>query len=186
MSNLRSALIWRGVLAVIIGVVAVAWPGITVGAIVILFAVDAFLAAISDLGLAFRADRAGPVIGYIVLAVLCAVAGVYALASPAITALVLTIFVAVWAFVTGIIEVVMARRRRGGASAAAGWWWGWVSMRPNRSSAPSMIRSALAGFAMSPSTVSTPGSSDSLIVRALATTAQPRPRYPATRPAPMP
>ena len=61
-----------------------------------------------------------------------------------------------------------------------------VSMRPNRSSAPSMIRSAVAGFAMSPSTVSTSGSCDGLIVRALATTAQPRPRYPATRPAPMP
>ena len=39
---------------------------------------------------------------------------------------------------------------------------------------------------MSPSTVSTSGSSDGLIVRALATTAQPRPRYPATRSAPMP
>src|SRR6516165_5244927 len=61
-----------------------------------------------------------------------------------------------------------------------------VSMRPNRSSAPSMIRSAVAGSAMSPATVSTAGSSDGLIVRALATTAQPRPRYPATRPAPMP
>ncbi len=39
---------------------------------------------------------------------------------------------------------------------------------------------------MSPSMVSRSGSPDGLNVRALATTAQPRPRYPATRPAPMP
>jgi uncharacterized membrane protein HdeD (DUF308 family) len=114
-------LIWRGVLAVVIGVVAVAWPGITVGAFVILFAVYAFLAVISDLGLAFRADRAGPVIGYIVLAVLYAVAGVFALTSPGITALVLTLFVAAWALVTGIIEVVMAFLRGETAGERAMW-----------------------------------------------------------------
>jgi hypothetical protein len=51
-----------------------------------------------------------------------------------------------------------------------------VSMRPNRSSVASMIRAAVAGSAMSPSTVSTSGSSDGLIVPAVATTAQPRPR----------
>src|SRR5689334_1263846 len=39
---------------------------------------------------------------------------------------------------------------------------------------------------MSPATVSTSGSCDGLIVRAVATTAQPRPRYSATSPAPMP
>ena len=111
MRTLRSALIWRGVLAVVIGVVAVAWPGITVGAFVILFAVYAFLSTITDLALAFRADRAGPVIGYIIVAVLSAAAGVFALASPALTALVLTVFVAAWALVTGITEVVMAFQR---------------------------------------------------------------------------
>ena len=105
----------------IIGVVAVAWPGITVGAFVILFAVYAFLAAITDLALAFRADRAGPVIGYILLAVLYAAAGVYALASPAITALVLTLFVAAWALVTGITEVVMAFQRGETAGERAMW-----------------------------------------------------------------
>src|SRR6202020_3203241 len=61
-----------------------------------------------------------------------------------------------------------------------------VSMRPNRPSAASMIRSAVAGSVMSPATASTSGSSEGAMVRALATTAQPRARYPATRPAPMP
>ena len=30
--SLSSALLWRGLLAVVIGMVSVAWPGITVGA----------------------------------------------------------------------------------------------------------------------------------------------------------
>ena len=61
-----------------------------------------------------------------------------------------------------------------------------VSIRPKRSSAAPAIRPAVAGSVMSPATLSTSGSPDGSIVRALATTAQPRSRYPATRPAPMP
>ena len=49
-----------------------------------------------------------------------------------------------------------------------------------------MIRSVVAGSDTSPSTVSTSGSLAGLIVREVATTAQPCCRYPATRPAPMP
>src|SRR4029077_9458680 len=61
-----------------------------------------------------------------------------------------------------------------------------VSRRPKRSSAASTIRPAVAGSVMSAATVSRSGSCDDLIIRALATNAQSRPRYPATRPAPMP
>src|SRR6266508_3230753 len=50
-----------------------------------------------------------------------------------------------------------------------------VSMRPKRSSAPLMIRSVVAGSDTSPSTVSTAGSAAGLIVREVATTAQPPP-----------
>jgi predicted anti-sigma-YlaC factor YlaD len=45
-SSVSSALLWRGFLAIAIGVVSVVWPHITVGAFVILFAVYAFLAAV--------------------------------------------------------------------------------------------------------------------------------------------
>jgi len=61
-----------------------------------------------------------------------------------------------------------------------------LSARPKRSSAPPTIRAAVAGSVMSSATVSRSGSSDDLIVRAVATTAQPRVRYPPTSPAPMP
>lgn len=108
--SLSSALLWRGLLAVVIGVVSVAWPGITVGALVIVFAAYAFLAAVADGARAFSSDRAGPVTGYLLLALLSTAAGVAALAWPGITAMVLTIWVAAWAFLTGTIEVAMAFR----------------------------------------------------------------------------
>ncbi|MFD8816483.1 DUF308 domain-containing protein, partial [Streptomyces sp. NPDC059627] len=43
-----NALLWRGLLAVVIGIVSVTWPGITVGAFVVLFAVYAFMSAATD------------------------------------------------------------------------------------------------------------------------------------------
>jgi uncharacterized membrane protein HdeD (DUF308 family) len=110
-SSLSSSLVWRGLLAIAVGVVSVAWPDITVGALVILFAVYAFLAAAAETARAFGSDRPGPVLGYLLLAVLSVTAGVVALAWPGITALVLTVWVAAWALVTGVVEVALAFRR---------------------------------------------------------------------------
>jgi uncharacterized membrane protein HdeD (DUF308 family) len=106
--SLASPLIWRGFLAILVGVVAVAWPGITVGAFVILFAVYAFLAAGMEAARAFRSETAGPVAGRLVLAVLDAAAGVVALAWPGITALALALLVAVWAVIIGFFDLLFA------------------------------------------------------------------------------
>jgi uncharacterized membrane protein HdeD (DUF308 family) len=119
--SLSSALLWRGLLAVAIGVVSVAWPGITIGALVIVFAAYAFLAAIADGARAFSSDRAGPVAGYLLLALLSTAAGVTALVWPGITAFVLTIWIAAWAFVTGAVEVAMAFRSGEQAGERALW-----------------------------------------------------------------
>jgi uncharacterized membrane protein HdeD (DUF308 family) len=120
--TVSSALLWRGVLAIVIGIVSVAWPGVTVGAIVLLFAVYAFIAAAGDVMRAFASDRAGPAAGYLLLAVLSVVAGIIAIAWPGITALVLTIWVAAWALITGIVEVAMAFQR--GETAGERTIWG--------------------------------------------------------------
>jgi uncharacterized membrane protein HdeD (DUF308 family) len=109
--SISTSLLIRGLLAIAIGIVSVAWPNITVGAAVILFAIYAFIAAITDAMRAFSSDRAGPVVGWLLLAVLSAVAGVVALAWPGITALALVLWVAAWAFITGVIEVALAFQR---------------------------------------------------------------------------
>jgi uncharacterized membrane protein HdeD (DUF308 family) len=119
--SVSTSLLWRGLLAIAIGVVSVAWPDITVGAFVILFAVYAFLAAGADLVRAFASDRVGPLAGYLLLAFLSLVAGMVALLWPGITALALTVWVAVWALVTGILEAAFAFRRDEPAGERAMW-----------------------------------------------------------------
>jgi uncharacterized membrane protein HdeD (DUF308 family) len=106
--SLSTSLLWRGMLAIGIGVVSVAWPGITIGAFVILFAVYAFVMAGSDALRAFASDRAGPVAGWLLLALGSFAAGVAALAWPGITAVALAIWIGIWALVTGCGEVAMA------------------------------------------------------------------------------
>ncbi len=119
--SISTSLLLRGLLAIAVGIVSVAWPNITIGAVVILFAIIAFLAAITDTMRAFSSDRAGPVAGYLLLAVLSAVAGIIALVWPGITALVLVIWVAAWALVTGIFEVALAFMRGETAGERAMW-----------------------------------------------------------------
>jgi hypothetical protein len=43
--SLSTSLIARGILAVVVGIIALAWPSVTVLALVILFAIYAFIAA---------------------------------------------------------------------------------------------------------------------------------------------
>src|SRR4051812_20394470 len=99
LSSLSTSLILRGVLAIIVGIVAIAWPGVTVLALVILFAVYAFIDAGLQAARAFSSGNAGPVFGHLFLALVGIAAGVAALAWPGITALALTLVVAIWAFV---------------------------------------------------------------------------------------
>jgi len=110
MNTSRSPLVWRGILAVVIGVVAVVWPGITVGAFVILFAFYAFMAAVMEAIAAFRTRSAGHVLARLLLAGLDVVAGAVALTWPGITAYALVVVIAAWALVTGFAAVILAFR----------------------------------------------------------------------------
>ena len=62
-----TSLILLGILAVIVGVIAIAWPGVTILALVILFAIYAFMAAGLQGARAFSSRNAGPVFGHLLL-----------------------------------------------------------------------------------------------------------------------
>ena len=109
--SLGNSLILRGVLALLVGVVAQAWPGVTVLALVILFAIYAFMAAGVEAVAAFSSKTAKPVVGHLLLGALDVVAGAIALAWPGVTALVLVLLVASWAIVTGVVEAAVGFRR---------------------------------------------------------------------------
>ena len=59
LKSLSTSLILRGLLAVAVGVVALAWPGVTVLALVIVFAIYAFIAAGMQALKAFSSERPG-------------------------------------------------------------------------------------------------------------------------------
>jgi uncharacterized membrane protein HdeD (DUF308 family) len=99
-----TSLILLGTLAVIVGILAIAWPGVTILALVILFAVYAFTAAGLQGARAFSSRSAGPVFGHLLLGLIDLAAGVVALVWPSPTAFVLVIVVAAWALVGGVVE----------------------------------------------------------------------------------
>jgi len=94
----------RGILALITGITALAWPSATVLALVILFAVYAFIAAGLQAARAFSSRKAGPVLGHLLLGLADLAAGVIALAWPGPTALVLVLIVGVRAITAGLVE----------------------------------------------------------------------------------
>jgi uncharacterized membrane protein HdeD (DUF308 family) len=105
-----NSLILRGVLAIIVGIIALAWPGVTVLALVILFAVYAFIGAGFQAMRAFSSATAGPVFGFLLLGLIDLAAGVIAVVWPGPTALVLVLVVAIWAFTGGLLEIFAAFR----------------------------------------------------------------------------
>ena len=107
------ALALRGLAAIVFGVLAFAWPGLTLWALVLLFGaymlVDGIFAIVGAVRAAGRETRWWLLLVEGVLGVL---AGLVAFLWPGITALALLYLVAAWAIVTGILQIVGAIRLR--------------------------------------------------------------------------
>ena len=101
-----TSLILFVILAVIAGIIALAWPGITVYALVLVFAVYAFIEGGLEAMRAFSSRTAGPVFGHLLLGLISLAAGVVAVAWPAPTALVLVLVIGIWAVIGGIVEII--------------------------------------------------------------------------------
>ena len=108
-----SLLLVRGILGVVIGFVAFAWPGITIAALVAMFGIYAFIDGITNLVLGLTPSREqGRSWASVLQGIAGIVAGVLTFVWPIATALVLVIFIGSWAIVTGILEIVAAIRLR--------------------------------------------------------------------------
>src|SRR5258705_10898186 len=120
----------RGVLAIVFGILAVVWPGVTVIALALLFGIFAIATGIDQLIHAMRpapgpsnpvtgfADGTGPRIARAVAGVIGLGAGILAIVWPGITIVVLAIMVGVWAVLTGLADLWLATRQHGGWSLA--------------------------------------------------------------------
>jgi uncharacterized membrane protein HdeD (DUF308 family)/sporulation protein YlmC with PRC-barrel domain len=107
------ALALRGVAAILFGILAFAWPGITLFVLVLFFGaymlVDGIFAIVAAVRAAGREARWWLLLIEGVLGVL---AGLVAAFWPGLTALALLYFIAAWAIVSGILEIAGAIRLR--------------------------------------------------------------------------
>jgi len=103
----------RGLVAVLFGVLAFMWPGVTLITLVWLFGAFALVNGILSLILAAKTPKGYPKVGSLILGgLLGTLAGLLAFVMPGITALGLLILIAAWAIATGIMELVAAVRLR--------------------------------------------------------------------------
>ena len=99
-------LLARGVLAILFGIVALADPGIALLAFIYVFAAYALLDGIIAVVVSFQVRSYWPTWWVLLLeGILGVLFGILAFAWPSETALVLLFLVAIWALVTGVIEV---------------------------------------------------------------------------------
>jgi uncharacterized membrane protein HdeD (DUF308 family) len=103
----------RGVAAIIFGVLALAMPGITLLALVLLFGGYAIVDGVLNIISAVR-GREGRAPWWLLLieGLVSIAAGVAAFVLPGLTALVLVYIIGAWAIVTGVLEVFAAVRLR--------------------------------------------------------------------------
>jgi uncharacterized membrane protein HdeD (DUF308 family) len=107
------AVLLRGILGVVVGLMALAWPGITLVALVLLIGAYAFADGILGLVAAFSRARPGTRRWPLVLeAVLGIGVGLVTAFYPGITVIALLALIAAWSVVGGIVEIVEAVRLR--------------------------------------------------------------------------
>jgi uncharacterized membrane protein HdeD (DUF308 family) len=106
-----SVFVLRGVLAIILGVLAFAVPGPTLAALILVIGWYAIIDGVIAVGAGLGAPT-GPR-WWIVLAGILGIAfGVYTLFNPGMTAIALVYLIAAWAVVTGVAEVIAAYNLR--------------------------------------------------------------------------
>ena len=106
-------LLLRGIAAIVFGVLAFAWPGITILSLVFVYGAYALFDGVFSLYAAIRGgDGAAPRWWLAVVGVAGVLAGVISFANPPLVALWLLLLIGAWAIVSGIFEIVGAIRLR--------------------------------------------------------------------------
>jgi uncharacterized membrane protein HdeD (DUF308 family) len=102
------AIAFRGFLAVLLGVIAIVWPGPTVGVLVIFLGAFALVEGVANIVAGVRTRERWALFEGVV----SVIAGTAIVVWPGITALVLLYLVAAWAIITGITRIIAAIQLR--------------------------------------------------------------------------
>src|SRR6266480_2056320 len=111
-------LLLRGIAAVLFGLLAFIWPGLTLVTLVLLYGAFALVDGVISLVAAFTGSaKAVPTWWLVVVGLLGIAAGIVTFAWPGITAILLVLFIGAWAIVSysivfGILFIALALRLR--------------------------------------------------------------------------
>jgi uncharacterized membrane protein HdeD (DUF308 family) len=105
-SNYRTMFLFRGIFAVLFGIIALVWPKMTLAVLVFVFGLFAVITGITAVVAALR-NTEFPGWGWLLAeGILGILVGVVALVWPGITALAFLYLLAVWAILTGVFELI--------------------------------------------------------------------------------
>jgi uncharacterized membrane protein HdeD (DUF308 family) len=111
--GIASCVLSRGIVSVIIGIIAIVWPGVTISTLIGLFALYALIDGATNLYLAYNRHLGrNPAWGQLLQGVLGILAGIVTFVWPAVTAQLLIFFIGTWAIFNGILQIVAAVRLR--------------------------------------------------------------------------
>src|SRR2546425_12169569 len=104
--NFRTMFLFRGIVAILFGILTLVWPKLSLTVLVLLFGIFAVVSGITAVAAALR-TRGEQGWGLLLFeGIVGILAGVVALVWPGITALVFLYLLAAWAIITGILELV--------------------------------------------------------------------------------
>jgi uncharacterized membrane protein HdeD (DUF308 family) len=105
-SNFRTMFLFRGLAAILFGVLTLVWPKLSLVALVLLFGIFAVVSGITAVATAIR-NREESHWGVLLFeGILWILAGAVALVWPGITALAFLYLIAAWAILTGVLQLV--------------------------------------------------------------------------------
>jgi uncharacterized membrane protein HdeD (DUF308 family) len=106
-------LLLRGIAAILFGILAFVWPGLTLITLVLMFGAFALIDGVTALAAAFSgAAKPMPTWWLILVGLLGIVAGIIVFLWPGVTAIWLILFIGAWAVAHGIFEIVGAIQLR--------------------------------------------------------------------------
>lgn len=106
------ALALRGLAAIVFGILAFAWPGITIVSLVILYGAYALVDGVFSIFAAIGGGTPAPRWWLAVVGILGILAGLIAFINPVLVGLYLLWFIGAWAIVSGVFEIIGAIRLR--------------------------------------------------------------------------
>lgn len=98
----------RGTAAILFGILAIIWPGVTVLTLVLLYGIFALTDGVVAIAGALRGSDDAPRWWLAMIGILGIGAGVVTLVWPGISSMILMICIAIWAIATGIMQIIAA------------------------------------------------------------------------------